>query len=309
MYEIEGERRRWWRCLNAAWGCNWMVRIDPEDDTARPDPAWCRSCALTRGRPDVGRPEAVEAWAVAEAAKRRLVYQLDGLGLPIEARSAANPRGLAFDLVHVPGVRGITGHAGGVVTLDLAEADDLHRHRLRRELDEPYRTVIGHLRHEIGHFYWHRLVGESNDLVEFRRLFGDERADYATALERHYGRSTETPPAEHVSAYAAAHPLEDWAETFAHYLHVLDGLDTAASHGLVAGHRSIDPAGLDVEHLLDLWEPVVDAVNDIARSLGVAEVFPFTYSDAVVVKLGFVHAQVSGNASRRRFYAVRGAEG
>ena len=209
----------------------------------------------------------------------------------------------------MPGERGITGHAGGVVTLDLAEADDLHRHRLRRELDEPYRTVIGHLRHEIGHFYWHRLVGESNDLVEFRRLFGDERADYATALERHYGRSTETPPAEHVSAYAAAHPLEDWAETFAHYLHVLDGLDTAASHGLVPGHRSIDPAGLDVEHLLDLWEPVVDAVNDIARSLGVAEVFPFTYSDAVVVKLGFVHAQVSGTASRRRFYAVRGAEG
>ena len=122
----------------------------------------------------------------------------------------------------------VTGHADGVITLDLAESDDVHRERRRAELGEPYRTLLGHFRHEIGHYYWPILVERAGALERCRALFGDERADYGEALERHYA---DGPPADwaerHVSAYATMHPWEDWAETFAHYLHIRDTLQTA----------------------------------------------------------------------------------
>ena len=172
VFDVDGDDQTWWRCLNAAWGCNWMVPAAAGD-------IWCRSCRLTRGRPDEERTDAVQAWMTAESAKRRLVHQLDSLALPIIARSPEAPDGLAFDLVHLDDDSAITGHAGGVVTLDLAETDDTHRDLVREQLSEQYRTVIGHLRHEIGHHYWNRLVGQSDHLGEFRRLFGDEREDYA----------------------------------------------------------------------------------------------------------------------------------
>jgi hypothetical protein len=206
-FTIAGAGSSVWRCLNATWGCNWVL-------PAGTGATWCRSCALTRGRPDDGRPDAVDAWALAEAAKRRLVFQIDGLGLPIEPRSPATPNGLAFDLVDLPGDRGLTGHLDGVVTIDLAEADPVHRDELRRRLGEPYRTLIGNLRHEIAHHYWHRLVGQSDHLARFRSLFGDECADYAAALERYYSAvpGDVWDDQRYVTRYAQAHPHEDWAE-------------------------------------------------------------------------------------------------
>jgi hypothetical protein len=284
IYEIAGVAGGFWRCLNAAWGCNWML-------PSRSETPWCRSCRLTRGRPDEERPDAVAAWMSAEAAKRRLVHQLDTLGLPIEGRSSESPDGLAFDLVHLPGEGGITGHFEGVVTLDLAETDDQHRDELRLRLSEPFRTVIGHLRHEIGHHYWSVLVRDREHVTVFRRLFGDERVDYREAVEAYYtdGRPT-WDPTVHVTAYAASHPLEDWAETFAHYLHIVDALDTAIANGLAPSSVPVDST---FAHILDAWRPVNTAITAVAAAIGMPAIYPFDPTGAVVDKLTFVHDRVA----------------
>jgi len=291
-----------WRCLNSAWGCNWML-------PAGSDTSWCRSCRLTRGRPDEADPDAVDAWMTAEAAKRRLVHQLDELALPIEFRSTTSPDGLTFDLVYVPGEGAITGHLDGVVTLDLAEADDRHRDGLRRRLREPFRTVIGHLRHEIGHHYWGRLVGRADDLDRFRRLFGDEREHYREAIERHYSAGDAAwDRTRYVTAYAASHPLEDWAETFAHYLHILDATDTAIAHELIPPDSNQATAttltSLALDDILAVWRPVNTAVNAIAETVGAPAVYPFEPVGAVVDKLTFVHRRVAALTERHRFHAI-----
>lgn len=306
MYSIDADDGLWWRCMNAAWGCNWMVIATAGD-------VWCRSCQLTRGRPDAARPDAIDAWMTAEAAKRRLVHQIDSLGLPIDPRSLDVPDGLAFDLVHVPGEHAVTGHLDGVVTLDLAETDDLHRHRLQEQFDEQFRTVIGHLRHEIGHHYFNRLIGQSDNLVEFRRLFGDERGEYADAIAAHYASGSRSHDDDRfITRYAAAHPLEDWAETFAHYLHIVDATDTAAAHDIAirpaAGRFDVpqfDVTQVDFAEVLAVWRPTRIAVNDVAESLGVAPVYPFDPTGVVVDKLTFVHRQVVANSERERFYAAQ----
>jgi len=303
VFDVDGDELSWWRCLNAAWGCNWMVPAAAGD-------IWCRSCRLTRGRPDEERSDAVQAWMTAEGAKRRLVHQLDSLALPIVARSPDAPDGLAFDLVHLDDDSAITGHAGGVVTLDLAETDDTHRDLVREQLSEQYRTVIGHLRHEIGHHYWNRLVGQSDHLGEFRRLFGDEREDYAGAIEAHYATSTAAwDTKQFITAYASAHPQEDWAESFAHYLHIVDVVDTADSHGFPHTGPTADGAPIQIVDLafsdiLDRWWPINTAIDDIAASLGAAPLYPFAPAGAVIDKLAFVHARVAANSERDRFYAT-----
>lgn len=292
-----------WRCLNSAWGCNWML-------PAASDTPWCRSCRLTRNRPDEARPDAIEAWMTAEAAKRRLVHQLDELALPVEIRSTTSPDGLAFDLVYLPGEGGITGHLDGVVTLDLAETDERHRDDLRRRLGEPFRTVVGHLRHEIGHHYWGRLVGQTNNIDHFRRLFGDEREDYREAVERHYSASDGAwDRTRFVTAYAASHPLEDWAETFAHYLHILDATDTAIAHDLIPPdstglNNGNELARLEIDDILGAWRPINTAVNAIAETLGAPAVYPFEPIGAVVNKLAFVHQQFADHTERHQFYAT-----
>ena len=303
-FSIDGDDRPVWRCLNAAWGCNWTVPTGSDN-------TWCRSCQLTRGRPDDGRPDAVTAWMAAEAAKRRLVHQLDELALPIEIRSPSAPDGLAFDLVSLPGEGGITGHLDGIVTLDLAETDEQHRDDLRRQLGEPFRTVIGHLRHEIGHHYWGRLVGQTNEIGHFRRLFGDERDDYGHAVERYYaGGGAAWDPTRFVTAYAASHPLEDWAESFAHYLHIIDTVDTAVAHHLIPPDRTgmlvADAIGdLAFADILGAWRPVNAAVNAIAETLGAPSVYPFAPVGVVIDKLTFVHGQIAAHTERDRFYADR----
>lgn len=301
-FHVADDDRSLWRCLNAAWGCNWML-------PAASGTPWCRSCSLTRGRPDEQRTVAMGAWMSAEAAKRRVIHQLDELALPVGPRSPDLPDGLAFDLVYLPGEGGITGHLDGVVTLDLAETDEGHRSQVRRDLDETFRTVIGHLRHEIGHHYFARLVGQSDDLEQFRRLFGDERDDYAEAIERHYaGEGAAWDATRFVTAYAASHPLEDWAETFAHYLHIIDVAGTAVAHDLVPTDR----AGILVDEplrtlafadVLAAWRPINVALTAIAESLGAPALYPFDPSGVVVDKLAFVHQQVAAHTERDRFYA------
>ena len=186
-----------------------------------------------------------------------------------------------------------TGHADGLVTLDLAESGDAHREAMRAQMGEPYRTVLGHLRHEVGHHYWTVLAPDEPTRERARALFGDEREDYQAALDRHY---VQGPPADwaerHVSAYATMHPAEDWAETFSHYLHIRDTLQTAEAYRITTeialpGPRT--PAPGTMEALIADWLPLSLALNQLNRSMGSDDLYPFVLPPAVMDKLALVH--------------------
>jgi hypothetical protein len=293
-----------WRCLNAAWGCNWIVNADSGE-------IWCRSCRLTRGRPDTGRPDAIAAWEVAERIKRRLVRQLIVLGLPIEVprhpmiagdpdpRSGDEPDGVVFDLVHLPDNPGMTGHRPGTITLDLREVDDRYRDRVRASLGEAERTVIGHLRHEVGHHYWRVLVDAPGDHARFRALFGDERTDYQNALDAHYRRPAGPAPASHITHYATSHPAEDWAETFAHYLTICDGLDTVAARSPHSRTEGVAGAG-QVPSWLERWRALSETVNAVTVGLGHPPPYPYQITEPVSAKLLYIHDRALTEVRRSR---------
>jgi hypothetical protein len=298
---LDGEPGSFFRCANAGIaGCNWLVAETGE---------LCASCRLTRTRPADDGPGDIAELGRAEAAKRWLLFELGELELPIEGYRDREG-GLAFDLLSSAGRPVTTGHANGVITLDLAESDDARREARRQQLREPYRTVLGHLRHEIGHYYWPILVADEQPHERARGLFGDQRADYAEALDRHY---QDGPPPDwasrFVSAYAAMHPAEDWAETFSHYLHIRDTLQTAAAYRLrVLGPEAVAglPPGRDLssaprdgrqsfEEILGEWLPLTYALNALNRSMGRRELYPFVLPTPVVEKLGFIHELVEGS--------------
>ncbi|HEY5242229.1 MAG TPA: putative zinc-binding metallopeptidase [Polyangiaceae bacterium] len=271
--------------------CNWVLE---EGD---PGPL-CRSCRLTRTRPADDDPDGLAAFAKAEGAKRRLIFQLLDLGLPIG-------EDLAFDLLSSRTGPVVTGHDDGVITIDLAESDDARRERRRAELGEPYRTMLGHFRHEIGHYYWPILVEGTEELERARALFGDDRIDYQGALQHHYEHGPAPDWSErYVSSYATMHPWEDWAETFAHYLHIRDTLETAAAFGLVIAGPDVaqddslssvpvpEVADRPFEAIIADWLPLTYALNAINRSMGHEDLYPFTLAPTVIEKLAFVHDRV-----------------
>lgn len=302
---------RWTRCTNldSAAACNWLVA---EGDGG--GAGLCRCCRLTRTLPDLSLAANAAGWQRFELAKRRLVSSLLGLALPLRSKTE-DPRGLAFDLLRAPdgGPPVVTGHADGVITIDVAEADDAEREARRGALAEPYRTLLGHLRHETGHYFWQRLVERSGWLEPWRAAFGDERQDYAAALERHYREGAPADWRERfVSSYASSHPWEDWAETWAHYLHLVDTLDTARSFGLDGervelNYERFAPEVLqgqgdaaEGERFLQLvngWMELTGVLNELSRSMGVPDFYPFVLSAPAVRKLHFVH-RVVGAAGR-----------
>jgi hypothetical protein len=270
--------------------CNWLVPVGHPGGL-------CESCALTTERPNdndsVGLPE----FARAEAAKRRLVAELKELKLPIVGREQDPNYGLAFRLLSSADENVITGHEDGVITLDLAEGDDVHREQLRVEMDEPYRTLLGHFRHEVGHYYYYRLISPNSAYVQrFNELFGDHESDYQAALDRHYSEGApEGWDQSHVSSYATMHPAEDWAETFAHYLHIRDTLDTSAWCGLAAASATFDrppvgPSGFQT--IIDMWLPLSWSLNMVNRSMGHDDLYPFVLPPAVLDKMQFVHTAI-----------------
>ncbi len=299
---------RYLRCmhLDSPALCNWLVRVD-----AGAAPCACAACRLNRVIPDLGVADHSERWRKVEIARRRLVSQLIGLGLPVEPLSPDGRNGgLAFDtLAELPGQGPVmTGHAMGVVTLNLREADDAERERLRSALHEPYRTLLGHYRHEVGHYYWDRLVRQGACLEGFRACFGDERQDYAAALQRHYELGAPQDwSMQFISGYASAHPWEDWAETWAHYLHMRDTLDTAASFGLSPQTIEVDAVCYSGDALpganpaqaagflamLNAWTRLTAVLNELSRSMGLPDFYPFVLSAPVVRKLHFVHERVA----------------
>ena len=283
--------------------CNWMLAADD------PNPR-CIACRLNRTIPNIDDADNARYWGLIELAKRRLVSELLALGLPVKSKvDEDQERGLMFDFLRSPaeGPRVMTGHACGLITLNVEEADDSTREKIRFEMHEPYRTLLGHFRHEVGHYYWDRLIVDTPWLERFRELFGDERADYAAALKANYQNG---PPADwadrYISAYASTHPWEDWAETWAHYLHIVDSLGTALGFGLDAEdlEGTIEPFERDAlyapDHggagrflsLLNSWIEMTMVLNELARSMGQADFYPFVMSKPMVAKLQFVHLVV-----------------
>jgi len=283
--------------------CNWMLRADD------PNPL-CIACRLNRTIPNLDDADNARYWGLIEVAKRRLVSELLALGLPVKSKvDEDEKRGLMFDFLRSPqaGPRVLTGHANGLITLNVEEADDAKREKMRLEMGERYRTLLGHFRHEVGHYYWDRLVLDSPWLEPFRTLFGDERADYVAAMKANY---TSGPPADwadrYISSYASTHPWEDWAETWAHYLHVVDSLGTALGFGLDADDIEgiIQPFERDALYapdkagaerflsLINSWVEMTMVLNELARSMGEPDFYPFVMSKPAVAKLQFVHLVV-----------------
>lgn len=282
-------------CANSVHAvCNWL--------TADGGSSFCRACSLNRTIPNLSEDGSLLAWRDLERAKKRLVYSLLRFGLPFDGTDS--PSGpLTFDFVRWAR----TGHLGGVITIDILEADAVERERQRQQFGEPYRSLLGHLRHEAGHYYWHMLVerpfaADWATLQEFRELFGDERPDYDTAIARHhsYGPPPDWPQ-NHVSAYASAHPWEDWAETWAHYLHMVDTLETAESSGMEPRTAGLSFGAIwpfktyDIyreetfDALLERWVPLTLSLNNVSRSMGHEDFYPFVIPGPAKQKLAFVH--------------------
>jgi hypothetical protein len=297
-------------CANAVHGvCNWLV-------DGYGGETFCRACRLNRTIPDLGVPGNLLLWQRLESAKHRLVYGILRLGLPLAGRFEDAGQGLAFDFLagsgHAfqegPPVR--TGHAHGLITIDIAEADDAERERRRLDMAEPYRTLLGHFRHEAGHHYWDRLVRYGVWHGAFQQTFGDERQDYAGSLAAHYAYGHQPSWSQsHVSSYAGSHPWEDFAETWAHYLHIVDTLETAAAFGLSvhppAGRNpsiemeiDFDPYRQpDFDALIAAWLPLTYAVNSLNHSVGQPDLYPFVLAPTVVGKLRFVHGLIHGTGA------------
>jgi hypothetical protein len=281
--------------------CNWVVSTDD------PNP-YCQSCRLTRIIPNLSQAGTREEWSRLEAAKRRLMYSLISLNLPAASKAEDPERGLGFEFLadQPPGTPGaakvLTGHENGMITINVAEADGAERERRRLQMHEPYRTILGHFRHEIGHYYWDRLIRDSAEIEDYRRLFGDERQDYAQALQSYHKQGAPPDwPLSFVSAYASAHPWEDWAETWAHYLHIIDTLETAVECGLtLRPKRSDEPAlkpNISVvgrerptfDKIIDRWFPLTYVLNNLNRGMGLQDAYPFILPPPVLDKLRFIH--------------------
>ena len=283
--------------------CNWLLRDSQPSD-------YCAACRHNRTIPDLSVPANRTRWRRIEFAKHRLFYTLLKLRLPLVTKTEDPEDGLAFDFLasdqRAPhgATPVMTGHANGLITINLAEADDAERERMRSEMGEPYRTLLGHFRHEVAHYYWDRLIAHSRHHDDFRRVFDDERKDYAAALKQHYDNGPPPDwPENFVTAYAAAHPWEDFAETWAHYFHMVDTLESAHAYGLRVRPRvskgdelattiDFDPHHAPMERIVDAWLPLTIAMNSINRSMGQSDLYPFVLSPAVVGKLAFIHDRI-----------------
>jgi len=299
----EAKGRLYKKCQNYTQynACNWMIPAE----NAEP---FCASCRLDMVIPDLTIPEHLTLWAAIETAKRRLVYSGLKLKLPLANRIDDPQGGLGFrfmaDTLNPDGsvaVKVMTEHNEGVITLNLNEADDSMREKMRTNMKEPYRTLLGHFRHESGHYYWDRLVKDTKFLEPYRALFGDDRQDYNEAMKKYYATGAPADWGDHfISMYSTMHPWEDWAETWAHYLHVQDTLEVAADFGLVGKRMKIEPAqegevkAKPFDEVMETWAELSIALNCLNRSMGMRDIYPFVLSKPVVDKLRFISEVIAG---------------
>ncbi len=285
------------KCFNYAEHqvCNRCIVASSATDASR----LCDCCRFNQTIPDLTVPGNLQKWYRLEAAKRRLFYDLSQLGLPYGTVEDGIEPGLAFDfkadVIPATGLwRNVdkteqvyTGHAAGLITINLREADDAEREKVRVDLGESKRTLVGHFRHEIGHFYWDVLVKDRRE-KEFVELFGDyNQPPYAEALEAHYNNGPPANWSEHyISAYASMHPWEDFAETWAAYLSMVSALDTAYHVGF--GGES-DPVHADLAAMISRYQQLGMALNEMNRSMGMLDIVPEVFAPPVIEKLHFIH--------------------
>ncbi|MEO8384441.1 MAG: putative zinc-binding metallopeptidase [Betaproteobacteria bacterium] len=260
---------------------------------------------------DPRHPDNGLLWRRIELAKRRLVSALLAMGLPVASRETEDTeRGLMFDFLRSPdsGPKVMSGHHQGLITLNIAEADHAKREFTRQAMNEPYRTLVGHFRHELGHYYWERLVAGTKLVSPCRSLFGDERQDYAASLKAHYKSGPRQDWQLHfVSSYASVHPFEDWAESWAHYMHMRDTVDTALSFGLTVDSEQLEFTPFTLETLyepdhpeaevffafVNHWTKLTTVLNGMSRAMGQRDFYPFVLAHEVVAKLHFIHLVVT----------------
>jgi hypothetical protein len=286
-------------CQNANFAsCNWLIPIKQSSP-------FCPACQLNRVIPSLSDPKLLARWQRIEVAKHRLVYSLFRLRLPVAPKETKDGDGIAFDfMAQLSGQpRIMTGHANGVITLNIEEADEAERARNKLDLGEKYRTLLGHFRHEIGHYYWDLLISGGPLQDDFRKLFGDEQKDYGEALKTYYQNGAPQNWTDNfISPYSSAHPWEDWAETWAHYMHLMDTLETAYSFGISIHPAKVEELDANIskdpyedkkfQRIIDRWLPLTFAVNSLNRSMGHSDFYPFVISSVVVEKLRFIHETV-----------------
>ncbi len=286
--------------------CNWMLDLDDAHDL-------CASCQLTVVIPTLGSEKNHLFWQRLESAKRRLLYSLWFLGLKPVSKEENEETGLAFQFLEDESgsEKILTGHDDGLITLNIAEADPAKRERTREQMHERYRTLLGHFRHESGHYYFDRLIAGSLWVEGFRQLFGDERQDYSECLKSHYANGAPINwEQSFISSYAASHPWEDWAETWAHYLHMIDTLETAHACGLSLNPHNVREPGMVIsaspmkidafEEIIKDWFALTYVLNSLQRSVGMPDSYPFTLPVPVQEKLHFIHRVVLGYAKPER---------
>jgi len=295
-------------CANAALdACNWLLA---RGETS----GYCRACRHNGTVPDLSDPSRLAGWRELELAKHRLFYSLLRWKLPVKTRAEDGAHGLIFNFLAddpTAGQKIMTGHDNGLITIALTETDDIERERRRLEMGEPYRTLLGHFRHEVGHYFWDVLVRDGGKLEACRAVFGDDSIDYGEALQRHYAKGVQADWQQHfVSAYATTHPWEDFAETWAHYLHIIDTLEMASEFGMevnppadrtgdLSARIAFDPYRTeDFDVVVKAWLPFTFAINSVARTMGTRDLYPFILSPVVIQKLSFIHGLVQDVASR-----------
>jgi len=293
-------------CANSSLDiCNWTVVAED------PNP-FCPACRHNRLVPDASTEEGLDQWRRISQAQRHLFYSLMKWNLPRTNREEDPQGGLVFDFlideIQPDGTvkPAMTGHEDGLIAIRAAEADDATREQIRISMNEPYRTMLGHFRHETGHYIWDKLIRDGGRTDAFRAVFGDETMDYADALRRNY---EEGPPVgwqqSYISTYASSHPWEDFAETFPHYIHIVDTLEMARAYGLSIDPRRHGELAAEVafqpyeaasaEQLVRAWIPFSMALNSIHRAMGVPDLYPFILAPAVTTKLQFIHDMIQEN--------------
>jgi hypothetical protein len=308
---VQNKQEKYRYCRNSEYStCNWLI---PDSR----DTEYCHACELNRIIPDLTNEENLKRWRNIEIAKHRLVYSLLRLRLPVSAKKGDEETGIAFDFLAQTNAKDnvITGHENGVITLNIEEADEAARVRHKQDLGERYRTLLGHFRHEIGHYYWEVLIKNTDALKKYRQLFGNEEKDYAEALEAYYKNGAAPNwSRDFISPYASSHPWEDWAETWAHYLHLMDTLETAFSFGIriqpdmiqdtkqIQASIQQDPYDMtDFDQIMKWWLPLTFAVNSLNRSMGHTDFYPFVISEVVINKLQFIHELCLRNSGVNSF--------
>jgi len=243
-------------------------------------------------------PRNITRWGRFEQAKKRLLYGLSMLNLPITNGWQDKNNGVLFDFIedqrsnfNVSEVQINTGHLDGVITVNALEADDIAREVAKDKMNESYRTLLGHLRHEIGHYYYkYCLANVPGFKSDFTDLFGDPTLNYQEALDNYYIEGSDKSWSDnYVSRYASSHPLEDWAECWSHYLILTDTLESANAYGVLAD----SPHESGFSSLANQWRTFSVVLNELNRSVGLADAYPFVMNQKVEAKLTLVARTVS----------------